>query len=238
MINNKMTVEEIRDKFDSKVDYYSNAEAGQENMPDAGKVLTMMMDAISHLNPAPKTACDIGCGAGNFSVRLSRQIPGITVDLIDLSMPMLERATQRISAEGGRVRSIQQGDIREITLEKEAYDIVLSGAALHHLRPDREWEQVFQSIYQSLKPGGSFWYWDLIDHDHPVIRESQYQIWGEHLTAYRGEEYRDSIFKECAREDTPRSLPFITSTLTKVGFFQWDILHKSSVFAAVMGVKE
>jgi len=233
----KMTLDEIRDKFDNKVDYYSNAEAGQENMPDAGKVLSMMMDAVGSLTPLPVTACDIGCGAGNFSVRLSRQIPQITLDLVDLSMPMLQRATERVSAEGGKVRSVIQGDIREVQLKERSYDTIVSGAALHHLRAEEEWEQVLQLIYKALKPGGTFWYWDLIDHDHAAVRTSQYKLWGDHLKEYRGEEYRDYIFKECAREDSPRSLPFITKKIMEAGFSEWDILHKSSVFAAIMGVK-
>lgn len=233
----KMTVEEIREKFDNRVDYYSNAEAGQENMPDAGKVLSMMMEAVALLNPQPVVGCDIGCGAGNFSVRLSRRIQNMTLDLVDLSMPMLQRATERVSAEGGRVRSVIQGDIREVQLKENSYDIILSGAALHHLRTEEEWSQVLQMIYKALKPGGTFWYWDLIDHQRPVIRTSQYALWGEHLKEYRGEEYRDYIFKECAREDSPRSLPFITSKMLKAGFKEWDILHKSSVFAALMAAK-
>ncbi len=233
-----MTVDEIRDKFDSKVDFFSNAEAGQENMPDAGKVLAMIMDVIGNLDPQPAIGCDIGCGAGNFAVRLSRQTPGISMDLIDLSMPMLERAVSRVSAEGGKVRSIFQGDIREVPLNESSYDIILSGAALHHLREEEEWKAVFSRIYKALKPGGTFWYWDLIDHDHYTIRESQYRSWGNHLIAFRDEEYRDYIFRECAREDSPRSLPFITSKLTEAGFSSWDILHKSSLFAAIVGIKK
>lgn len=234
----KMTLDEIRKKFDEKVDYYSNAEAGQENTPDAAAVLDMIMASIKDLDSAPESICDLGCGAGNFSLRLSRQHPGVFVDLVDLSSAMLERAVSRVSDAGGIVQTVTQGDINSIQLPENRYDIIVSGACLHHLREEEDWERVIGGIFRALKPGGSFWYWDLVDHEHPSVRKIQYQRWGKHLSEYKDDTYRDYIFVECEKEDSPRSIPFITSKMMKSGFYSWDVLHKNAVFSALVAFKK
>jgi tRNA (cmo5U34)-methyltransferase len=40
---------------------------------------------------------DIGCGAGNNTIKLSNYVSLFDCDLVDLSLPMLERAQERIS---------------------------------------------------------------------------------------------------------------------------------------------
>jgi len=58
---------------------------------------------------------DVGCGAGNYSLKLLEQVPNLDITLIDLSQPMLERAKKRL-------RQATAGDITMIqaTLEKSA----------------------------------------------------------------------------------------------------------------------
>ena len=91
---------------------------------------------------------DIGCGAGNYTLKLLEKHPNLDVTLIDLSKPMLDRATERITAaSSGTIHTIQ-GDIREIQLKPNSYDIILAAAVLHHLRDDSEWESVFKKIYR------------------------------------------------------------------------------------------
>jgi len=81
-----------------------------------------------------------GCGAGNNTVKLSQYVSGFDCDLVDLSLPMLEKACDRISMVcTGKIRSFQ-GDFREIDLPAQGYDVILAAAVLHHLRDDQDWE--------------------------------------------------------------------------------------------------
>jgi tRNA (cmo5U34)-methyltransferase len=60
---------------------------------------------------------------------------------------MLERATKRIRAvSSGEIIAIQ-GDIREIDLIKNQFDIVLAAAVMHHLRDEGEWEVVARAKF-------------------------------------------------------------------------------------------
>jgi tRNA (cmo5U34)-methyltransferase len=75
---------------------------------------------------------DIGCGAGNNTLKLLRQISPFDCDLVDLSLPMLEKARERISAvNSGKIKTIQS-DFRKIDIPGQGYDVIIAAAVLHH----------------------------------------------------------------------------------------------------------
>ena len=70
--------------------------------------------------PGMRNVLDIGCGAGNNSIRLLTEI-GLDVDcdLCDLSEPMLIRAQERVAAETTGIIRTFQGDIRYLPLSEK-----------------------------------------------------------------------------------------------------------------------
>jgi tRNA (cmo5U34)-methyltransferase len=180
---------------------------------------------------------DVGCGAGNYSLKLLERISATEVTLVDLSRPMLERAQQRIGrGTTAEIRAIQ-GDIREITLEADHYDVIVAAAVLHHLRTDDEWRSVFAKLHACLRPGGTLWIADLIDHTLAPIQEMMWQRYGDYLASLDGPDYRDRVLAYVEREDTPQSLGFQLDMLREVGFRAVEVLHKNSVFAAFGAIK-
>lgn len=233
----KSTVAQIRARFDKDVERFANLETGHAAMIDGALVLELISHSAAATNPHATHLLDIGCGAGNYSLKLLQQLPGLNVTLIDLSLPMLERAFQRVSqATTGVVQSIQ-GDIRELVLPQEQYDVIVAATVLHHLRTDAEWEAVFRQCYTSLKPGGSFWIADLISHDYLPVQTLMWAQYGAYLTALRDENYRDAVYHYIEAEDTPRSLIYQIDLLRQTGFRHYEILHKNNCFAAFGGVK-
>ena len=235
--SDKSTVEQIRERFDRDVDRFSDLETGQSATVDAPLVMEVITSAAARTSPAARRALDVGCGAGNYSLMLIRQLPDLRVDLVDLSRPMLDRAVQRLqAATTNPVRAIQ-GDIREIPLEAEAYDIIVAAASLHHLRSDEEWESVFTKLHRALRSGGSFWISDLVEHTTPSVEALMRERYGAYLTALRDKAYRDEVFDYIQREDTPRTLMYQIDLLRAVGFSSVDLLHKNTVFAAFGALK-
>ncbi len=164
-------------------------------------------------------------------------LPNLDVTLIDLSQPMLERATERVRrATTGDITTIQ-GDIRQIELPGGQFDIVLAAAVLHHLRTDTEWRNVFAAFHRALRPGGSVWVFDLVESSIPAVQELMRQQYGEYLTRLKDEAYRDHVFAYVEKEDTPRPLLFQLDLLRQVGFAQVEVLHKNVCFAALGAVK-
>ncbi len=233
----KSIVDQIRQRFDNDVERFSNLETGQSATIDAPLVLDLITTVAAATNPAASHVLDIGCGAGNYTLKLLQRLPGFDVTLIDLSKPMLDRALQRIGAvSAGNIMTLQ-GDIRAIPLPDRQYDIMMAAAVFHHLRDDAEWEGVFGKCYAALKPGGSLWISDLIAHDNAVVQTVMWQRYGEYLTQLKGEAYRDQVFGYIEQEDTPRPLLYQLHLLKQVGFRSVDVLHKNAVFAAFGGIK-
>jgi tRNA (cmo5U34)-methyltransferase len=233
----KSTVEEIRERFDGEVERFSNLATGQSATVDAPLAMERIAQAAAATNPHAKHVLDVGCGAGNYTLKLLESIPNLAVTLIDLSRPMLEKAKERVSqATNGKI-TLLQGDIREISLPDETFDIVLASAVLHHLRTDSEWHAVFASLYRALRRGGSFWIFDLVESSISAIQSMMRHHYGDYLTNLQDESYRDHVFAYIEKEDTPRPLLFQLDLLRNVGFSQVEILHKNLCFAAFGAVK-
>jgi tRNA (cmo5U34)-methyltransferase len=233
----KSTVDEIRRRFDADVERFSNLETGQSATVDAPLAMALIAEAAAATTPQARHVLDVGCGAGNYTLKLLERLPNLDATLIDLSQPMLDRALVRVrSATAGSVRTIQ-GDIRATELVAEQFDVVLAAAVLHHLRTDAEWQAVFAAFYRALRPGGSVWIFDLVASSVPAVQQLQWRRYGEYLTSLKDAAYRDQVFAYVEKEDTPNSLTYQLDLLRRVGFSQIDVLHKSVCFAAFGAVK-
>lgn len=234
----KSTVEEIRKRFDSDVERFSNLETGQSATVDAPLAMELITRAAVASTARISRVLDIGCGAGNNTLKLLQYVPCFNCDLIDLSLPMLERARVRISGVNtGRVRTFQ-GDFRQVScLSNEAYDVILAAAVLHHLRDDKDWEETFQKIYGLTAVGGSVWITDLVSHETEQVQRMMWNRYREYLCAHGGEEYRDKVVVYIEKEDSPRPVTYQLDLLRKVGFDRVELLHKNSCFAAFGAIK-
>jgi tRNA (cmo5U34)-methyltransferase len=234
----KSTVDEIRRRFDDDVERFSNLETGQSATVDAPLAMALVAEVAAATTPHARHVLDVGCGAGNYSIKLLERLPGLDVTLIDLSKPMLDRATERVRrATTGNITTVQ-GDVRGVELPDGQYDIILAAAVLHHLRADSEWRDVFASFHRVLRPGGSLWVFDLVESSTAAVQQLMWQRYGEYLAGLKGEAYRDHVLAYVEKEDTPRPLMFQLDLLRQVGFSRVEVLHKHVCFAAFGGVRE
>ena len=233
----KSSLLEIQERFDNDVERFSNLETGQISTIDASLGLELLTQVAFSICPNAKSALDLGCGAGNFSLKLIELLPNLDCTLIDLSQPMLRKAEERIAeVSNGKIKAIQT-DFLNMQLQSETFDIVVTGAAMHHLRSDEEWETVFTKIYKSLKKGGCFWISDLIMHDNPEINQLMWRRYADYLETAGGKEYQKSVFAYIEKEDTPRSALYQLDLMKKIGFSYVDVLHKNSCFSVFGGIK-
>ncbi len=233
----KSTVEQIRQRFDADVERFSNLETGNTAQVDSALSLEIIARAAASTNPQALSLLDLGCGAGNYTVKLLEHLPGLDVTLADLSLPMLERAQERVAAFTTGTVTLLQGDMRNLDFGTAAYDVIVAAAVLHHLRTDAEWETVFAKLYAALRPGGTLWIYDLIQQTMPEVEGYAQQRYGEYLLGLHDAAYRDKVLGWIEMEDTPRPLLFQLDLLRQVGFREVDVLHKNSCFAAFGGRK-
>ena len=234
---NKSTTKEIRERFDKDVERFSNLQTGQQSTIDAELSLELLTESAKRINPQSVNLLDLGCGAGNYTLKMLSKIPHLNCTLIDLSKPMLDKAFQRVSKETDKEITIIQGDIRETDLPNDQYDIILAGAVLHHLRGDEDWKFVFKKLFNSLKQGGCLMISDLITQDTKILNNYIWERYGDYLEKNGGAEYKQKVLAYVEKEDSPRSLNYQLNLMEKAGFKNVEILHKNICFAAYCAIK-
>lgn len=233
----KSTVEEIKERFDKDVERFSNLDTGQLSTIDAKISLELITEASRRLVPEAKYLLDVGCGAGNYTLMMLAKVPNLTCTLVDLSKPMLDKALERVSGQTSKNVEVLQGDIREVSLKENHFDIILAGAVLHHLRDDQDWERTFEKLFRLLKSGGCLMISDLITQETEGINNYIRERYGDYLEGVNGKEYRQNVLDYIAKEDSPRSMNYQLELMKKVGFRKVEILHKNMCFGAFGGIK-
>ena len=237
MSQHKSTVEEIRQRFDAEVVRYANLETGQAAVVDSPLSMSLVAEAAAVTTPHAQSMLDVGCGGGNYTLKLLERLPHLDVTLVDLSRAMLDCALRRVQSKAvGAVTTIQS-DIRELDLGQQRFDIIVASAVLHHLRAESEWRSVFQKLFNAVKPGGSIWIFDIVESPLPEVQAIHWRRYGEYLTALESEAFRDEMFARILEEDTPRSVAYQLDLLREVGFSEVEVLHKHSCYAAFGAVK-
>lgn len=238
----KSTVEQIRDRFDHDVERFSNLETGQSATMDAPLCMDLVTQAAALTTPHARDLLDIGCGAGNYTLKTLQRLPNLNCTLVDLSRPMLDRAAERVHAATTGTVTTMQGDMRALDFGVERFDLILAAATLHHLRTDDEWHAMFTGIFRALRSGGSFWVFDYIEQATSGVQALMHERFGRYLCELKGggdtgAKYRDSVFAYVEQEDTPKPLVYQLELLRVVGFEAIDVLHKNVLFAAFGGRK-
>ena len=130
----KSSVDEIRQRFDEDVERFTNLETGQTATVDAALAMEVVTEAAAVTTPRATSVLDVGCGAGNYTLKLLERLPNLNMTLLDLSKPMLDQAVARIESKTTGKIETTQGDVREVDLGDCQFDIILAAAVLHHLR--------------------------------------------------------------------------------------------------------
>jgi tRNA (cmo5U34)-methyltransferase len=233
----KSTVKEIKERFDNDVERFSNLDTGQVATIDAKISLELLTETSKRIVPNAENLLDIGCGAGNYSLKMLTKIANLNCTLVDLSKPMLDKAKERVTAKTNNKVTTIQGDIREVNLKDNSFDIILAGAVLHHLRDDNDWETTFDKLFRLLKPGGCLMISDLITQETSSVNEYTWERYGDYLESVDGKEYRKKVLEYVEKEDSPRSMTYQLELMKKIGFKKTEILHKNMCFGAFGGIK-
>lgn len=232
MTISKSSPDSIRKNFDQQVERFSNLETGQTTAVDSPLCMELVARSAALLNPNATRVMDLGCGGGNYAVKVTSLLPDVDCTLIDLSANMLETAKQRVQENiKGSVTAIQ-GDYRDIDLGENFYDVITAGTTLHHLRGEEEWELVFGEIYRALKPGGTFWINDIVISETDEINRMMLDGWLSMLQKQISPDEIEMYMNRYESEDTPRTLSYQLDLMKKVGFTKTIVLHKHFNFAA------
>lgn len=149
-------------------------------IPLAGEQIEVMLRAIAACRPAGGLVLDLGCGDGILAQAVLDRFPAAQAVLLDFSEPMLAMAKKRLAgydrAAYGLVDYSDPGWLASAYGDSghtTGYDVIVSGFSIHH-QPDARKRQLYQELYDLLKPGGIF-----LNLEHVASRSP----WGEALFA-------------------------------------------------------
>lgn len=139
------------------------AQFGEEILP--GRTWEGLCRSLIKLLP-PGRYADLGIGDGLLTLMLAEVAEQVTA--VDLSAEMLAHLEQRASKRGFDNIELVQGELDELPLEDEDYDVVVLSQALHHAeRPERA---LAESV-RITRPGGKVLVIDLLAHSEDWVRE-------------------------------------------------------------------
>jgi tRNA (cmo5U34)-methyltransferase len=117
----------------------------------------------------PRSVLDLGCGDGRVAALVLDARPSITRAVaIDRSPPMLERAAERFGLDD-RVRVIRW-DLNDSIRAFGAFDLIVSGFAIHHLEDERK-QLLFAEVAGQLEPGGWFFNLEVTKSSTPALHQ-------------------------------------------------------------------
>jgi ubiquinone/menaquinone biosynthesis C-methylase UbiE/DNA-binding transcriptional ArsR family regulator len=115
-----------------------------------------------------RSLLDLGTGTGRmlelFGPHIERGLG------IDLSLDMLAIARSRLERAGFRHCSVRQGDIYDLALPRDSFDVVLIHQVLHFLD---DGARAIGEAARMLRPGGRLLVVDFAPHDLEFLREEQ-----------------------------------------------------------------
>ena len=115
-----------------------------------GNDLKIIEMTKKYLNPG-SIVLDYGCATGSIALEIASMVN--EVHGIDISSNMIEIANSKVDERNIKNISFARAAIFDESLEKEAFDVILSLSILHLVE---DTSQVMGRVNQLLKPGGIF----------------------------------------------------------------------------------
>jgi SAM-dependent methyltransferase len=128
-------------------------------VPLAGEQIDILLRLLRLRQSEVGTFLDLGCGDGILGKAIYRTYPQARGVFLDLSETMLQAARESFTETKQQPIFILEDFGRpewvEAVKTEAPFDAIVSGFAIHH-QPDGRKREIYQEIYQLLKPGGIF----------------------------------------------------------------------------------
>lgn len=115
---------------------------------------------LKHSKLPPKPVClEIGCGQGAGAEIILKEFGAGRVIAIDYDPEQIELAKKNLCPSCRPHISFQVGDAARLSFNSNQFDAVFEYGILHHVA---NWKGALREIYRVLKPGGYFFYEDIL----------------------------------------------------------------------------
>lgn len=177
--------------------------------PDADDALLDRLGVV-----AGTRLVDLACGTGSLVVQAARR--GAEAHGVDISPEMLAFAQARAERVGASARWHRAGFLDYVHRAGPA-DVVTSKSALHQL-PDFWKQQALLNAAGMLRPGGTFYLWDVIFSFEPAEAAEHLQSWIDTAGRPEGRGFTRADFEAHVREEFSTYTWILEGMLERAGF--------------------
>ncbi len=140
MLNRSTTLEAVQKEYGAAANIYDHRWSHYLQATIAATLARVPLRSGDQL-------LDIGCGTGLLLRAIRDREAAITLAGLDLSLPMLHRADQRLRYSAALVN----GDALRLPFDSATFDVVVSSSALHYVP---HLQDALAEVARVLRPGG------------------------------------------------------------------------------------
>ena len=156
-------------------------------IPMANEQIDVMLRTIRALRPdGVASFIDLGCGDGVLADQILQAYPHAKGTLIDFSAGMLSAAEERMAnfADQLHVIELDYGDPQWVkSVKGQSFDLIVSGFSIHH-QPDWRKQEIYQEIFDLLRPGGVFINSEHVKSATPIVESIHDQLFVDSMMVY------------------------------------------------------
>ena len=172
----------------------------------------------------PKRIIDLGCGTGNLTQEILNHFPYAEIHALDLSEDILGECKKRFP--NTENISYIKADFKQMSLDSNAYDLVMSSIAIHHVE-DPIKVQLYQDVYSALRYNGLFIFADQTRGITDEIYKKNITCWKEEALKLGSTEENWKMWMEHQdAHDHHSPVGWHLHQLENAGFNQVDLLSK------------
>jgi tRNA (cmo5U34)-methyltransferase len=192
-----------------------------------------VVDVLSLGEQPPRRVLDLGAGTGLLSAAVLTAFPGVCIELLDGSAPMLAEARERL---GDAVHAAHVADMAN-ELPDGPFDAIVSALAIHHLN-DADKRRLFTRALAALVPGGVFVNAEQVAGPTDELTAIYTSTWERDCRALGATDEELAGARERMRHDRCADVESQLTWLRSAGFSSADCVYKSWRLAVLAGFKE
>ncbi|OKH19828.1 methyltransferase type 12 [Hydrococcus rivularis NIES-593] len=218
-------------------------------IPLAAEQIDMLLRVIQLTQTKVENFLDLGCGNGILGRSIYQHYPKAKGSFLDISENMLTAAKNSLKLEQNNsvfiLQNFGQKEWLNSVTQEAPFDVIVSGFAIHHLSDERK-KELYQEIYQILKPGGVFLNLEHVASQSKLGEEGFDRLFVDALCSFHQKQGSQQSREEIARQyynrsDKTANILTLVETqcqwLREIGFVDVDCFMKVFEIALFGGLR-
>ena len=227
--SDNLTTEEFFDSITNEYDHLID-----RGVPRHAEMLEMILAYLPERKDS-LSILELGCGTGKLTRKILSRFPKAKLEIVDISLEML-KATEKSITNNSNIKYIQS-DFKNLDLDANKYDLILSSISIHHLVDDEK-EKFVKKLFRWLKPKGTLCFGDQFKGVKDEYYKKHIDLWKQYADRNNIEkEIWEKWMKHQDESDYHCATGNYYIWLTNAGFKNIDCLWRYALWAVLIAEK-